>query len=525
MSDKSDEVLDLFVIGGGINGTGIANDAAGRGLSVGLCEQGDLAGATSSASSKLIHGGLRYLEHHEFRLVREALREREVLLAKAPHIIWPLRFILPHRPHLRPAWMLRAGLFLYDHLGKREKLPGSRGIRLTAHQGLAPGITRGFEYSDCWVDDARLVVLNALQARDNGAEIRVRTRCIGAREVDGQWEVDLEEVDSGRRLTRRCRALVNAAGPWVEQVVRRQARRSSRYGVRLIQGSHLIVPRLNHDERAYILQNTDRRIVFVLPYEEDFSLIGTTDRRYEGDPSRVETSEEEIDYLLSVVNAHFRTHLSRDAVIRTFSGVRPLCDDESADPSAMTRDYTLDLDTHGAPLLSVFGGKITTYRKLAEAALAALVPYLPTMAAPWTAETPLPGGDIGDQATFEAQLLAEYPFLDAAQARRFARTYGSLCRAFLGGRDSQAALGQAFGAGLTAAEVDYLVDQEWARSLEDILWRRTKLALRLNAVETRRLADYLDERLGRRGGHTPSPMERSPRVSAAAAPVHPRRTA
>ncbi|MDW7749067.1 glycerol-3-phosphate dehydrogenase [Halomonas sp.] len=525
MSDTSDEVLDLFVIGGGINGTGIANDAAGRGLSVGLCEQGDLAGATSSASSKLIHGGLRYLEHHEFRLVREALREREVLLAKAPHIIWPLRFILPHRPHLRPAWMLRAGLFLYDHLGKREKLPGSRGVRLTAHQGLAPGITRGFEYSDCWVDDARLVVLNAIQARDNGAEIRVRTRCIGAREVDGQWEVDLEEVDSGRRLTRRCRTLINAAGPWVEQVVRRQARRPSRYGVRLIQGSHLIVPRLNHDERAYILQNTDRRIVFVLPYEEDFSLVGTTDRRYEGDPSRVETSEEEIDYLLSVVNTHFRTQLSRDAVIRTFSGVRPLCDDESADPSAMTRDYTLDLDAQGAPLLSVFGGKITTYRKLAEAALAALAPHLPTMTAPWTADAPLPGGDIGDQASFEAQLLTDYPFLDAAQARRFARTYGSLCRAFLDGRDSQAALGQAFGAGLTAAEVDYLVGQEWARSLEDILWRRTKLALRLNAVETRRLADHLDDRLGRRGSPSPSPAARSPRVSPAAAPAHSRRSA
>ncbi|WP_280548078.1 glycerol-3-phosphate dehydrogenase [Halomonas sp. 11-S5] len=525
MSDESNGVLDLFVIGGGINGTGIANDAAGRGLSVGLCEQGDLAGATSSASSKLIHGGLRYLEHHEFRLVREALREREVLLAKAPHIIWPLRFILPYRAHLGPAWMLRAGLFLYDHLGKREKLPGSRSIRLTANQGLAPGITRGFEYSDCWVDDARLVVLNAIQARDNGAEIRVRTRCIGAREVDDQWEVELEEVDSGQRLTRRCRTLVNAAGPWVEQVVRRQAKRPSRYGVRLIQGSHLVVPRLNHDERAYILQNTDQRIVFVLPYEEDFSLIGTTDRRYTGDPSRVEASEEEIDYLLSVVNAHFRTQLSRDAVIRTFSGVRPLCDDESADPSAMTRDYTLDLDTRGAPLLSVFGGKITTYRKLAEAALAALEPHLPTMAKPWTAETPLPGGDIGDPATFETQLLEAYPFLDAAQARRFARTYGSLCREFLDGRDSQAALGQAFGAGLTAAEVVYLVEQEWARSLEDILWRRTKLALRLTTAETRHLAVYLDERLGHPGSQSAHPVEAPARVRPDAARSQTRRTA
>ncbi|MBB3185717.1 glycerol-3-phosphate dehydrogenase [Halomonas fontilapidosi] len=525
MSDTSREVLDLFVIGGGINGTGIANDAAGRGLSVGLCEQGDLAGATSSASSKLIHGGLRYLEHHEFRLVREALREREVLLAKAPHIIWPLRFILPHRPHLRPAWVLRAGLFLYDHLGKRRRLPGSRGLRLSPHQGLAPDITRGFEYSDCWVDDARLVVLNAIQARDNGADIRVRTRCLGAREVDGLWQVELEELDTGKRLTRRCRTLVNAAGPWVEQVVHRQAQRQSRYGVRLIQGSHLIVPRLNHDDRAYILQNDDGRIVFVLPYEEDFSLIGTTDRRYEGDPSHVAAGEEEVDYLLSVVNGYFRTQLSRDVVIRTFSGVRPLCDDESADPSAMTRDYTLDLDTDGPPVLSVFGGKITTYRKLAEAALASLEPHLPRMSPPWTTQALLPGGDIGDPASFEQQLLATYPFLDTAQARRFARSYGSLCVEFLDGRDSQAALGQAFGAGLTAAEVDYLIEQEWAGSLEDILWRRTKLALHLNAVETQALAEYLDERLGQRDSHQTLPATAPHRLRPTAVRPPPRRTA
>ncbi|TDO16711.1 MULTISPECIES: glycerol-3-phosphate dehydrogenase [Halomonas] len=529
MSDMADVVLDLFVIGGGINGSGIANDAAGRGLSVGLCEQGDLAGATSSASSKLIHGGLRYLEHHEFRLVREALREREVLLAKAPHIIWPLRFILPHQPHLRPAWMLRAGLFLYDHLGKRTRLPGSRGIRLSPQQGLAVGITHGFEYSDCWVDDARLVVLNALQARDNGAEILVRTRCIDARECDGIWMLTLEDLDGGRRLTRRCRALVNAAGPWVEQVVRRQVQRPSRYGVRLIQGSHLIVPRLNHDERAFILQNSDRRIVFVLPYEEDFSLIGTTDRHYTGDPARVTASEEEIDYLLSVVNDHFRTQLSRDAVIRTFSGVRPLCDDESSDPSAMTRDYTLDLDTRGAPLLSVFGGKITTYRKLAEATLTALAPHLPRMAAPWTAETPLPGGDIGDRGSFETQLLEDYPFLDAAQARRFARTYGTLCRQFLDGRHSQADLGQAFGAGLTAAEVDYLVTQEWARSREDILWRRTKLSLQLTVIETQRLEAYLEKSLEEGCGRAAAPP--APRNSEVLPPAfsgartHPRRLA
>ncbi|MCE0731341.1 glycerol-3-phosphate dehydrogenase [Halomonas sp. G15] len=494
MSDKSDEVLDLFVIGGGINGTGIANDAAGRGLSVGLCEQGDLAGATSSASSKLIHGGLRYLEHHEFRLVREALREREVLLAKAPHIIWPLRFILPYRPHLRPAWMLRTGLFLYDHLGGRRALPASRGLHFDAGSPLLDDIHRGFEYSDCWVDDARLVVLNARQAHDAGAEILVGTRCVAAREVAGLWELTLERQGDGKRFTRRACTLVNAAGPWVEGVVREQLRRPSRYAVRMIQGSHLIVPRLNHDERAYILQNTDRRIVFVLPYEEDFSLIGTTDRRYQGDPSRVEATAKEIDYLLSVVNAHFRTQLSRDAVIRTFSGVRPLCDDESADPSAMSRDYTLDLDTSGAPLLSVYGGKITTYRKLAEAALTRLAPHLPAMGQAWTEHTPLPGGDIESQAALRAELLDAYPWLGEERAARFARTYGSLCREFLEGARREEDLGEALGAGLTPAEVDYLVAREWARTPEDILWRRTKLDVRVTAAERRRLADYLAER-------------------------------
>ncbi|UYG06127.1 glycerol-3-phosphate dehydrogenase [Halomonas sp. M4R1S46] len=488
------DILDLFVIGGGINGAGIAADAAGRGLSVGLCEQADLAGATSSASSKLIHGGLRYLEHHEFRLVREALREREVLLAKAPHIIWPLRFILPHRSHLRPAWMLRAGLFLYDHLSKRQQLPGSRGIRLTPAQGMSPDIRRGFEYSDCWVDDARLVVLNALQAREMGAEVRVRTRCVDAREVDGHWQIELEGLDSGQRFRRRARALVNAAGPWVEGVVKDTAHRPSRYSVRMIQGSHLIVPRRNHDDRAYILQNTDQRIVFVLPFDEDFSLVGTTDRRYEGDPARVETSEEEIDYLLSVVNDHFRRPLTRDDVIRTFAGVRPLCDDESAEPSAMTRDYTLDLDTQGPPLLSVFGGKITTYRKLAEAAMTALAPHLPAMRGPWTAEAPLPGGDIGDQARFRERLAADFPFLSPAQVRRFSRSYGSLCLRFLEGKRSQEALGEPYGAGLTTAEVDYLMAQEWAREPQDILWRRTKLGLHLSPVQVARLADYMAHR-------------------------------
>ncbi|RTR00191.1 glycerol-3-phosphate dehydrogenase [Halomonas nitroreducens] len=485
------DMLDLFVIGGGINGAGIAADAAGRGLSVGLCEQADLAGATSSASSKLIHGGLRYLEHHEFRLVREALREREVLLTKAPHIIWPLRFILPHRSHLRPAWMLRAGLFLYDHLSKRQQLPGSRGIRLTPAQGMSPDIRRGFEYSDCWVDDARLVVLNALQARELGAEIQVRTRCLDAREVDGHWEIELEDVASGHRFLRRARALVNAAGPWVEEVVKGKAHRPSRYGVRMIQGSHLIVPRRNRDDRAYILQNTDQRIVFVLPYEEDFSLVGTTDRHYDGDPARVEATEEEIDYILSVVNDHFRSPLTRDDVIRTFAGVRPLCDDESAEPSAMTRDYTLDLDSNGPPLLSVFGGKITTYRKLAEAAMSALAPHLPAMQGAWTAEAPLPGGDIGDQVRFRERLATDFPFLSPDQVRRFSRSYGSLCLRFLAGHRSRESLGEDFGAGLTAAEVEYLMAEEWAREPQDILWRRTKLGLRLSPLQVEQLTRYM----------------------------------
>ncbi|MBZ5874774.1 glycerol-3-phosphate dehydrogenase [Chromohalobacter israelensis] len=486
------DILDLFVIGGGINGTGIANDAAGRGLRVALSEQRDLASATSSASSKLIHGGLRYLEHREFRLVREALHEREVLLRKAPHIVWPLRFILPHQPHLRPAWMIRAGLFLYDHLSQRDNLPASRGLRFGADSPLQPGIKRGFEYSDCWVDDARLVVLNAMQAREHGADIQVGSRCIGAQEEDGIWHITLEDVATGKRHTRHARVLVNAAGPWVERVVREGTRRDSRYGVRMIQGSHIVVPRLNGDERAYILQNRDRRIVFVLPYQQDYSLIGTTDVRYQGDPAQVSASRQEVDYLLEVVNQHFTHPLTHQDVIATFSGVRPLCDDESADPSAMTRDYTLDLDARDAPLLSVFGGKITTYRKLAEAALEQLSPYFHDIGEAWTAEASLPGGDIDSRDAFAMRLVRDYPFLGEARARRFASSYGSLCLRFLRGCTSIEALGQDFGGGLTQAEVDYLVEHEWAREVDDILWRRTKLGLRLSAAQQERLATYLE---------------------------------
>lgn len=494
MSGNTEPVLDLFVVGGGINGTGIANDAAGRGLTVGLCEQGDLGSATSSASSKLIHGGLRYLEHREFRLVREALREREVLLSKAPHIVWPLRFILPHQPHLRPAWMIRAGLFLYDHLSKRDSLPGSRSLRLPVNGPLKASFKRGFEYSDCWVDDARLVILNALQAHQQGAEILPRTRCVAARQVGDHWAISLEDRSTGETSTRHARVLANAAGPWVESFIRRQSARQSRYAIRMIQGSHLIVPRFDDDKRAYILQHHDGRIVFVLPYQQEFSLVGTTDKRYVGDPANVTASEEEIAYLLDVVNQHFKRQLERGDVVATFSGVRPLCDDESADPSAMTRDYTLDLDQNGAPLLSVFGDKITTYRKLAEAALDMLAPHLPPMGAAWTAMHPLPGGDIVSQGRFTQDLLHQFPFLDSAQAERYAASYGSLCLRFLNHKREASELGEAMGGGLTCAEVDYLVEHEWARSVEDILWRRTKLGLRLTPLQIERLTRYLATR-------------------------------
>ncbi len=488
---QQSDLLDLFVVGGGINGVGIANDAAGRGLKVGLCEQADLAQATSSASSKLIHGGLRYLEHYEFRLVREALREREVLLKKAPHIVWPLRFILPHQAHLRPAWMIRAGLFLYDHLGKRDSLAGSHRLRFDTTSPLKEELKQGFEYSDCWVDDARLVVVNALQARDHGAEILTRTRCLQAREEDGTWRLTLEDVISGECIERRARALVNAAGPWVESFISGSTPRRSRYGVRMIQGSHIVVPRINTDERAYILQNRDGRIVFVLPYEQDFSLIGTTDVRYQGDPAQVHASDSEIDYLLELVNAYFKAQLARDDVITTFSGVRPLCDDESASPSAMTRDYTLDLDRHGAPLLSVFGGKITTYRKLAEAALRQLKPIFPEMGAPWTDTALLPGGDIDSQSAFTAHLVRTFPFLGEARARRYSASYGSLCLGFLDGCRQPEDLGEDFGGGLTRREVDYLVANEWVRDISDVLWRRTKMYLRLDPAQRQRLAHYL----------------------------------
>ena len=487
------EVYDVAVIGGGINGVGIAADAAGRGLSVFLCEKDDLASHTSSASSKLIHGGLRYLEHYEFRLVREALAEREVLLAKAPHIVKPMRFVLPHRPHLRPAWMIRAGLFLYDNLGKREKLAGSVSLKFGADSPLKPEITKGFEYSDCWVDDARLVVLNAMSARENGAHIHTQTRCVGAQRSKGLWELNFERAN-GSLFSIRAKALVNAAGPWVAKFIKEDLKLDSPYGIRLIQGSHLIVPKLYDAPNAFILQNEDQRIVFTIPYLDQFTIIGTTDREYTGDPAKVSITEAETDYLLQVVNSHFKQQLSRDDILRTYSGVRPLCNDESDNPSAVTRDYTLALSgaADEAPLLSVFGGKLTTYRKLAESAMAQLTPFFTQIKPSWTAKAALPGGeDMTTPQALSAALISKHNWLDAAIAKRWAITYGSRSWQLLEGVQSLSEMGEHIGSGLYTREVDYLCRQEWALDAQDILWRRTKLGLFTTAAEQERLAHYM----------------------------------
>jgi len=489
------DIYDLAVIGGGINGVGIAADAAGRGLSVFLCEKDDLASHTSSASSKLIHGGLRYLEHYEFRLVREALAEREVLLTKAPHIVKQMRFVLPHRPHLRPAWMIRAGLFLYDHLGKREQLAGSKSLKFSADSALKSEITKGFEYSDCWVDDARVVVLNAMAAREKGAHVHTRTRCVNARRSNGLWHLHLERAD-GSLFSIRAKALVNAAGPWVAKFIRDDLKMESPYGIRLIQGSHVIVPKLYEGEHAHILQNEDQRIVFTIPYLNQFTLIGTTDREYTGDPAKVAITDGETDYLLNVVNAHFKKQISRDDILHSYSGVRPLCNDESDNPSAVTRDYTLALSGGGqeAPLLSVFGGKLTTYRKLAESAMAQLAPYFTQMQPSWTADAPLPGGE--NMTTPQALCSAirdKFDWVPTDLARRWATTYGSRTWRMLEGVHNQSDLGELIGAGLYTREVDYLCSDEWAVDARDILWRRSKLGLFTTPAEQEKLQPYLDK--------------------------------
>jgi glycerol-3-phosphate dehydrogenase len=487
---------DLAVIGGGINGCGIARDAAGRGASVVLFEQDDLASATSSRSTKLIHGGLRYLEHYEFRLVREALMERERLWAIAPHIIRPLRFVLPHHAGLRPAWLLRLGLFLYDHIGGRKLLPATRTLDLAhdaAGRPLKDDRAKAFEYSDCWVEDARLVVLNAMDAAIRGAAIRTRTRIAAARREGGLWRLDPQGGE-----TIWARALVNAAGPWVGAVLDGVVHTDAKAAVRMVQGSHIVVPKLYDHDRCYIFQNGDGRIVFAIPYERDFTLIGTTDRDYHGDPADVAATPGEIGYLCAAASEYFRQPVTPESVVWTYSGVRPLYDDGASKAQEATRDYVLTLDAppDGAPLLSIFGGKITTYRRLAEAAIARLAPHGPWAArAAWTRTGALPGGDFPVEgfAALVDGIAAAHPWLERGTVTRLARAYGTRARDILGDAKGLADLGRHFGADLYERELRYLMRAEWARRAEDVLWRRGKLGLRLSPQESDALDEFMRE--------------------------------
>ncbi|MFV0491820.1 MAG: glycerol-3-phosphate dehydrogenase [Pseudorhodobacter sp.] len=511
------EVLDLFIIGGGINGCGIARDAAGRGLTVALAEKADLAQATSSASTKLFHGGLRYLEYFEFRLVREALKERETLLVAMPHISWPMRFVLPFHPDMRfdsdtptsrllgrfmpwmkgrrPAWLIRLGLFLYDILGGRKFLPGTRTLDLARDPLGAPlksDFQHAYEYSDCWVQDSRLVVLNARDAEARGARIMARTRAIHARRAGDLWEIETEGPDGPR--THHARALINAAGPWVGDVIRDVTRIQSNEGVRLVRGSHIVTRRLYDHDRCYFFQGTDGRIIFAIPYEQDFTLIGTTDKDHGDAPETAHCTDEERDYLLAFASRYFAEPITEKDVVWSYSGVRPLYNDGAKSATAATRDYVLSLDTAGAPLLNIFGGKITTYRRLAESAMARLAPHFPGSGPDWTARQPLPGGDfpVDGVAQLISDLKHDYPFLDDSHANRLIRTYGTEARTILGQAKSNTDLGHDFGATLSEAEVRWLMEKEYALSAEDILWRRTKLGLRLSKGEAAALQDHID---------------------------------
>ncbi|CAN7746129.1 glycerol-3-phosphate dehydrogenase [Caballeronia sp. dw_19] len=496
MSDS--QMVDLFVIGGGINGAGIARDAAGRGLSVILCEKDDLAQGTSSRSGKLVHGGLRYLEYYEFRLVREALIEREVLLNAAPHIIWPMRFVLPHSPDDRPAWLVRLGLFLYDHLGGRKKLPGTRTLDLLRSPEGAPikdQYRRGFEYSDCWVDDARLVVLNAVDAAQRGAQVFTRTACTSARREGGAWRIELRNTRTGATRVVTARALVNAAGPWVADVIERVAGGHSTRKVRLVKGSHIVTPKFWDGPHSYLVQNHDKRVIFINPYEGDKALIGTTDIPWNGAPENVAIDEAEVDYLLAAVNRYFKQPLRRQDVVQTFSGVRPLYDDGKGNPSAVTRDYVFDLDTTGgAPLLNVFGGKITTFRKLSEHALQHLRSTFPDMGKDWTATATLPGGEIenADVPQFIARLQREFAWLPRALMLHYARTYGARTAQVIDSANSVADLGRQFGPNFYEAEVRYLMTNEWAETVPDILTRRTKHGLHMSTEQTAAFGAWFD---------------------------------
>ena len=480
---------DLLVVGGGINGAGIARDATGRGLSVLLCEKGDLACETSSSSSKLIHGGLRYLEHYEFRLVAEALAEREVLLKVAAHLVWPARFVMPHVQELRPRWMIRAGLFLYDHLSRRASLPGSSAIRLDAppyNSGLKPQFRHGFIYSDCRVDDARLVIANATDARERSARVLTRTECLCANRQAGLWAASLS---NGEQVT--ARAIVNAAGPWVKTVLNGHLSQPSRDAVRLVKGSHIVLPKLYEGEHAYILQNDDRRVIFMIPYGDLHTLVGTTDVPVQDEDARPEVSAEEVTYLCEAVNRYLARPAQPEDVVWKYAGVRPLYDDGTADPSAVTRDYTLRVDDEAgqAPVLSVFGGKITTYRRLAEQAMDRLAPYFPGLKPAWTSRTPLAGSDFDGLPRVEVRdaFFASHPHVPEATLRPIFRRHGTHAQAVVGEGD----LGEDFGAGLTEREVRYFVAQEWAQTAEDVLWRRTKAGLLMSRAQQERVAQVL----------------------------------
>jgi glycerol-3-phosphate dehydrogenase len=495
----ADAIHDLFIIGGGVNGAGIARDAAGRGLSVVLCEKDDLAQGTSSRSGKLVHGGLRYLEYYEFRLVREALIEREVLLESAPHIIWPMRFVLPHNPDDRPAWLVRTGLFLYDHLGGRKRLPGTRSLNLRqAPEGapLKPQFTKGFEYSDCWVDDARLVILNALDARAKGAKIFTRTACTSIRRNGDLWDIETSNTATGTKASFKARCVVNTAGPWVNDVIGRIAGLNSSRNVRLVKGSHIIVPKFWEGRQAYLVQNPDKRVIFINPYQNDLALIGTTDIPYNGRPEDVAADQNEIDYLLKSVNRYFKQQLTAADIIHTFSGVRPLYDDNAENPSAVTRDYIFEVDAPGgrAPLLSVFGGKITTFRKLSEHALDRIQTFFPEMKPAWTKTGILPGGDMpnADFDQFLGEFKARYPWLPGALLKHYARLYGTRASDLIGNAKSLQDLGMCFGSSFYEREAYFLIAEEWAETAEDILERRTKHGLHLSEAERQSFGQWME---------------------------------
>jgi glycerol-3-phosphate dehydrogenase len=492
---QPDHPTDVLIVGGGINGVGIARDLAGRGLNVVLVEKDDFAAHTSSASTKLIHGGLRYLEYNEFRLVRKALAEREVLLDAAPHIMWPLQFVLPHEPYLRPTWIIRIGLFLYDHLAKRRRLPGSYSVRLADHVAGAPlnyPDRIGFIYSDGWVDDARLVILNAMAARESGATLLTRCQCVGLTPHNNLWQVRLNA--NGQEVTLFAKSVINAAGPWADLFLKETRPAMAHQGLRLVKGSHIVVPKRFDHPYAYIFQNEDRRIVFAIPYEHDFTLIGTTDVDYKQDPQNVAISEQEVSYLCDVANHYFKNPITPADVVHTYSGVRPLMDDEHLDAKSVTRDYHFEFTSESPPLLSILGGKITTYRKLAEEAADHLKRFIP-MSEDWTQHAPLPGGDMpgADFETFVLTLNAQYPQFPPSLLLRYARAYGTRVYTLLGTRTSVADMGEEVLPTVYAVEIEYWRQHEWAVTATDMLWRRSKLGLHLpkNAVE--RLDAWLNQ--------------------------------